>query len=115
MQSSESSQPVQIKLANPRGFCAGVDRAIDAARALGVALHVAGDGPARAALEARARGADVRFHGVRTGVEKAELLRAADVFVAPSRSMPDGRTEGTPVALLEAALTQAREALGIAQ
>ena len=28
MQSSESSQPVQIKLANPRGFCAGVDRAI---------------------------------------------------------------------------------------
>lgn len=29
MQSSESSQPVQIKLANPRGFCAGVDRAID--------------------------------------------------------------------------------------
>ena len=29
MQSSESSRPVQIKLANPRGFCAGVDRAID--------------------------------------------------------------------------------------
>lgn len=29
MQSSESSQPIQIKLANPRGFCAGVDRAID--------------------------------------------------------------------------------------
>ena len=29
MQSSESFQPVQIKLANPRGFCAGVDRAID--------------------------------------------------------------------------------------
>lgn len=29
MQSLESSQPVQIKLANPRGFCAGVDRAID--------------------------------------------------------------------------------------
>ena len=29
MQSSESYQPVQIKLANPRGFCAGVDRAID--------------------------------------------------------------------------------------
>ncbi|UXZ54495.1 4-hydroxy-3-methylbut-2-enyl diphosphate reductase [Halomonas sp. 7T] len=29
MQSTESSQPIQIKLANPRGFCAGVDRAID--------------------------------------------------------------------------------------
>lgn len=29
MQSSESLQPIQIKLANPRGFCAGVDRAID--------------------------------------------------------------------------------------
>ena len=29
MQSSKSSQPIQIKLANPRGFCAGVDRAID--------------------------------------------------------------------------------------
>ncbi|XGA79610.1 4-hydroxy-3-methylbut-2-enyl diphosphate reductase [Halomonas sp. CH40] len=26
---SEPTQPVQIKLANPRGFCAGVDRAID--------------------------------------------------------------------------------------
>lgn len=23
------AQPIQIKLANPRGFCAGVDRAID--------------------------------------------------------------------------------------
>ena len=28
-QLSQPTQPVQIKLANPRGFCAGVDRAID--------------------------------------------------------------------------------------
>lgn len=28
MQSTQA-QPIQIKLANPRGFCAGVDRAID--------------------------------------------------------------------------------------
>lgn len=27
--SSQQAQPIQIKLANPRGFCAGVDRAID--------------------------------------------------------------------------------------
>lgn len=27
--STQQAQPIEIKLANPRGFCAGVDRAID--------------------------------------------------------------------------------------
>ena len=29
MTSTQQTQPIEIKLANPRGFCAGVDRAID--------------------------------------------------------------------------------------
>lgn len=81
----------------------GVRHAIDAARALDVELLVVGDGPERARLERRAEGARVRFLGARTGVEKAELMRAADVFLAPSRELSSGRTEGTPTAVLEAA------------
>ncbi|MFK7989229.1 MAG: glycosyltransferase family 4 protein [Sandaracinaceae bacterium] len=81
----------------------GVRHAIDAARTLGVELLVVGDGPERAELERRASGARVRFLGARTGQDKAELLAAADVFLAPSRELSSGRTEGTPTAVLEAA------------
>src|SRR5439155_3420575 len=41
----------------------GVDVAIDACRFAGMPLVVAGDGPERASLEARAAGAQVRFTG----------------------------------------------------
>src|SRR3954452_23678910 len=41
----------------------GIDIAIDACATARVPLVVAGDGPERAALEARAAGADVRFTG----------------------------------------------------
>lgn len=63
-------------------------------------LLVIGDGPDRAALEARAielgLGASARFTGARFGAEKLELLRAADVFLHPSRN------EGMPISVLEA-------------
>jgi len=69
-----------------------------AARAPGLRLIVAGDGPERAALDAlaRARGVAplVRWLGFQADVRPC--LAAADVFVAPSR------TEGLGVAAIEA-------------
>jgi glycosyltransferase involved in cell wall biosynthesis len=64
----------------------GVDVAIDACRAAGVPLVIAGDGPERAALEARARGAEVTFLGRLDGVGLARLRADAGVAVLPSRA-----------------------------
>jgi glycosyltransferase involved in cell wall biosynthesis len=74
----------------------GVDVAIDACRIAGVPLVVAGDGPERAALEARARagGGDgegdgegaVRFIGHVDDRELAELRTRASIALVPSRS-----------------------------
>jgi glycosyltransferase involved in cell wall biosynthesis len=70
----------------------GVDVAIDACRSAGLSLVVAGDGPQRAELEARAAdgrgvaGASVRFEG---HVDDAELVRLradASIALVPSRS-----------------------------
>ncbi len=55
---------------------------------------VAGDGPSRADLEARFP--DVRFLGVHTGEDLAEIYASADVFVFPSR------TDTFGIVLLEA-------------
>jgi glycosyltransferase involved in cell wall biosynthesis len=73
----------------------GVDRAIDALpdRA---ELLIAGEGPARAELEARARGRRVRFLGEVRGRDKRDLLAAADVLVVPSR------IDGAPTVIFEA-------------
>ncbi len=64
----------------------GVDVAIEACRLAGRPLVVAGDGPERSALEARAAGADVRFTGRLTQSQLAPLRAAAAVALAPSRS-----------------------------
>jgi glycosyltransferase involved in cell wall biosynthesis len=66
----------------------GIDVAIDACRMAGIALVVAGDGPERAALEARARegGRDVRFLGRVDDARLASLRAGAAVALAPSRS-----------------------------
>ena len=64
----------------------GVDVAIDACRAAGVSLVVAGDGPEREALQARAAGADVRFVGHVDDAELARLRAGAALALAPSRS-----------------------------
>jgi glycosyltransferase involved in cell wall biosynthesis len=64
----------------------GVDVAIDACRIAGLPLVVAGDGPERGALEARAAGADVRFTGQVEDRELAGLREGASVSLAPSRS-----------------------------
>jgi glycosyltransferase involved in cell wall biosynthesis len=64
----------------------GVDIAIDACRIAGLALVIAGEGPERAALEARATGVDVRFAGAVGEGELARLRAGAGVAVVPSRS-----------------------------
>jgi glycosyltransferase involved in cell wall biosynthesis len=64
----------------------GIDVAIDACRSAGVPLVVAGDGPERGALQARAAAADVRFVGHVAGAELARLRAGAALALAPSRS-----------------------------
>jgi glycosyltransferase involved in cell wall biosynthesis len=65
---------------------------------------IAGEGPECAALTALAARSRIRVRllGYVTGADKQALLRAADAFVLPSRVLPSGRTEGVPIALLEA-------------
>jgi glycosyltransferase involved in cell wall biosynthesis len=73
----------------------GVDLAIDACRAAGLPLVVAGDGPLASDLRARAAGADVRFAG-RVAEDELRRLRAgASVALVPSRS---GETFGLAAA-----------------
>jgi len=68
--------------------------------------HLVGDGPDRAALEARARAAGIAdrvvFHGRCEREAVRALLGELDVVVAPSVPTPDGRREGIPVVLMEA-------------
>jgi glycosyltransferase involved in cell wall biosynthesis len=70
----------------------GVDVAIDACRIAGVPLVVAGDGPERASLRARAVGAGdaaaaaVRFVGQVDDAELARLRAGAALAIVPSRS-----------------------------
>ena len=73
----------------------GVDRAIDALPD-GFELWVAGEGPERTKLEARARGKAVRFLGEERGVAKRNLLAAADALLVPSLE------DGAPTVILEA-------------
>jgi glycosyltransferase involved in cell wall biosynthesis len=81
------------RLAPEKGFA----DAIDAARATRLPLVVAGDGPQRRELEARARGADVRFTGATPPEELQRLRTEAAVAIVPSRY-----AEILPLAALEA-------------
>ncbi len=64
----------------------GVDVAIDACRLAGMPLVVAGDGPERAALVARAGDGAVRFVGHVDDAQLAQLRAGAAIALAPSRS-----------------------------
>ncbi|MCC7542999.1 MAG: glycosyltransferase family 4 protein [Deltaproteobacteria bacterium] len=82
----------------------GLDVLLDAtAGRKDLEVIVAGEGPERARLErlAARRGVNCRFVGVVHGDAKQRLLAGADVMAVPSRVLPSGRTEGTPVAMLE--------------
>ncbi|MGV6820864.1 MAG: glycosyltransferase family 4 protein [Parvularcula sp.] len=66
----------------------------------GVRLTIVGDGPDRAALEAKARSLDLSAHvsfvGYKSQDEVAQYLQHTDIFVLPSFA------EGVPVVLMEA-------------
>jgi glycosyltransferase involved in cell wall biosynthesis len=98
-----------------RGFCVlvlgrlvpvkGIDVLLRALHRLPATLWIAGDGPERPSLEALAAslGVSTRFFGPVAGTLRRQLFAAADLFVLPSRVLPDRRSEGMPVSLLEAA------------
>jgi len=68
------------------------------------ALVLLGEGPERASLVHLAARADVRLRlaGAVTHEQVADYLAAAYVFVHPCRRLANGRSEGQPVAVLEA-------------
>jgi glycosyltransferase involved in cell wall biosynthesis len=83
----------------------GVDVALEACARIGIPLVVAGEGPERAELRARARGADVRFVGRVDDEELKRLRRGASIALAPSRSaetfgaaVAEAMAAGLPVA-----------------
>ena len=83
----------------------GLDLLIEALAGLeGVELHVCGEGGERGRLEALARrlGVSATFHGVVLGEEKARMFSTCHGFALTSRRLASGRTEGAPVALMEA-------------
>ncbi len=100
------TQPPTIAIAARLVDIKGVDVAIDALAHLRapVRLVIAGDGPERAKLEARARDTAhrIEFLGAVDTVRRDHLLREASVVVVPSRITPSGRTEGMPMIALEA-------------
>lgn len=81
--------------------CAGLNRF-----GLNFECHLAGDGEDRSILETIVRSLDLQgrviFHGRQTREQVRELLRQADVLVAPSAQTACGRREGIPVVLMEA-------------
>jgi glycosyltransferase involved in cell wall biosynthesis len=88
----------------------GVEVAIDACRLAGVPLVIAGDGPDRAALRARAADADVTFLGRVDDASLRELRAGASIALAPSRS---SETFGLAVAeAMAAALPVAASRVG---
>lgn len=82
----------------------GLDRLLEALPGLNATLTVVGDGPERAALQRQATrlGLDAHFVGPRHGDAKWQALCEADVVVASSIVLPDGRFDTAPVVLLEA-------------
>ena len=86
----------------------GVDIALAALAHLHTPAHlvIAGAGPEHAALVALAAAAPphvaVTFVGAVTTTGRDALLARTSVVVIPSRTLPSGRAEGTPVIALEA-------------
>jgi glycosyltransferase involved in cell wall biosynthesis len=82
----------------------GFDTAVTAARAAGVPLVIAGDGPDAGRLRSLAAGAEVRLTGRLPAAELAELRRGAAFMVVPSRcdeacpySVTEALADGVPV------------------
>ena len=85
----------------------GVHHLIDAVHATGTQALIAGAGPERATLEARAlahQSRSVHFLGGLPAGSPAwrQFFAAIDALVVPSVELDGGRTEGTPVVIAEA-------------
>lgn len=83
----------------------GLDRLIAAmSRMPNAVLAVAGEGPEldRARHGAAQAGVDLRALGPVEGSARSAFYAACDVLALPSIVLPSGRTEGTPVVVLEA-------------
>lgn len=67
-------------------------------------LVIAGTGPQEARLRrlAAACGVDLRLTGLVSQATLADWMTAADLLVHPCRSLPNGRSEGAPLAVREA-------------
>ena len=69
-------------------------------------LHIVGDGPQRAELEAQLRALKLEQHvkllGALSNDAVREWMLSADVFVLPCRPAQDGDKDGIPVVLMEA-------------
>ncbi|CAN5479864.1 MAG: glycosyltransferase family 4 protein [Chloroflexi bacterium] len=75
-------------------------------RGIDLSCVLVGDGPEREALIANAERLGLRdavtFAGSQPQGRVAEILQAADVAIQPSITLPSGKMEGIPVALMEA-------------
>ncbi len=82
----------------------GVEYLIEAMKGIDARLVIVGNGPIREELEARAKdaGIDCIFTGGKTHEELKTIYASADVFVAPSITMPNGAQEGLGLVALEA-------------
>lgn len=73
-----------------------------------VTLIAAGEGSERQYYQNLSN--DLKVHAIFTGflkgIEKIELFKASDIVVFPSRILKNGRSEGTPVSIIEAMAAQ---------
>jgi glycosyltransferase involved in cell wall biosynthesis len=86
-------------------------KALHQANQQGADLHldIVGDGEGRDEvvkyIETNALNESITLHGYLSNEEVSALMKAADVFLLPSKTAPDGDREGTPTVLLEAQAT----------
>jgi glycosyltransferase involved in cell wall biosynthesis len=87
-----------------KGFDLLIDAVADGLPGADVAVVILGAGPEEASLRAHAlrRGVALRLPGFVPRDQIPEWFAAADLYVQPSRVLPSGRTEGLPMATLEA-------------
>lgn len=72
----------------------------------GVVLDIVGDGPLRGDLASLADqlGVEVRFRGTLPPEQVKALMAGSEIVVVPSRTAPNGDTEGLPTVVMEAGI-----------
>lgn len=107
----ELHSPVRLVTIGRLAPTKGIEHALEAVRKLvdagcSVEYRIVGDGPRREALIEFASELDLdgvaTFEGAVSADEVANILREADVLIAPSVVAPSGQTEGVPNVLKEA-------------